>query len=107
MDRNENKERNSAESETRHFVRSHNKYAENAIFRKRDENTSILGERHTVILGITAGARKKRKPRMRWMGDIKSVTGHSVNDLNQLVKDRKKWKLLVNNLVKERKWTSI
>jgi hypothetical protein len=44
---------------------------------------------------------------MRWMDDIKSVTGFSVNDLNQLVKDRKKWKLLVNNTVKKRKRTYI
>ena len=43
-----------------------------------------------IMLGITAGARKKGKPRMRWMEEIKSVTEHSVNDLNQLVKDRKK-----------------
>jgi hypothetical protein len=35
-----------------------------------------------IMLGITAGARKKGKPRMQWM-DIKSVTGLSVNDLNQ------------------------
>ena len=42
-----------------------------------------------IMLGITAGTRKKGKPRMLWM-DIKSVTGLSVNDLNQLVKDRKK-----------------
>ena len=54
-----------------------------------------------IMLGITGGARKKWKPRMRWMDDIKNVTGLSVNDLNQLVKDRKKWHLLVNNIVKE------
>ena len=55
-----------------------------------------------IMLGITGGARKKGKLRMRWMDDIRSVTGLSVNDLNQLVKDRKKWKLLVNNIVKKR-----
>ena len=43
-----------------------------------------------IILGITAGARKKGKPRMRWTYYIKSVTGLSVNDLNQLVKDKEK-----------------
>ena len=42
-----------------------------------------------IMLGITAGIRKKGKPRMRWMDDIKSVTGLSVNDLNQLVKEEK------------------
>ena len=44
-----------------------------------------------IMLGITGGARKKWKPRMRWMDDIKNVTGLSVNDLNQLAEDRKKW----------------
>ena len=62
-----------------------------------------------IMLGITGGARKKGKPRMRWMGNIKRVTGLSVNDLNQLVKDKKKWKLLVNNIrvVKKRKRTNV
>ena len=40
---------------------------------------------------------------MRWNDDIKSITELSVNDLNQFVKDRKKWKLLVNYIVKKRK----
>jgi hypothetical protein len=60
-----------------------------------------------IMLGITGGARKKGKPRMWWMDDIKSLTGLSVNDLNQLVKDRKRCKFLVNNLVKKRKRTNI
>ena len=80
--------------------------AENAIFRTREEGTSILGEKFRLMLGITAGARKKGKPRMRWMDDIKSVTGLSVNDLNQLLKGRKSG-LLVNNTVKKRKWTNV
>ena len=39
-----------------------------------------------IVLGITAGAKKKGKPRMRWMDD-RSVNGISVNDVKQLVKD--------------------
>ena len=38
-----------------------------------------------IMLGITVGARKKGKPRIRWMDYIKSVTGLSLTDLNQLV----------------------
>jgi hypothetical protein len=38
------KQRHFEESVTKHFVRSHDKNAENAIFRTRDESTSILGE---------------------------------------------------------------
>ena len=59
-----------------------------------------------VMLGITAGARKKGKLHLQWMADIKSVTGLSVNDLNQLVKDRKKWHSLMNDIVKKRKLTN-
>ena len=58
------------------------------------------------MLGMTAGARKKGKPRMRWMDDIKRLTGLSVNDLNKLVKDRKKWRILVYKIVKKRKRTN-
>ena len=40
---------------------------------------------------------------MRWMDDVKSLTDLSINDfsdLYDLVKDRKKWNSLVNNIVK-------
>ena len=60
-----------------------------------------------IMLGITGGARKKGKLRMRWMDDIKSVTGLSLNDLNELVKDREKWRTLVYKIVKKRKRTNM
>ena len=41
------------------------------------------------------------------MNDIKSVTGLSLNYLNQLIKDRKKERTLVYNIVKKRKWTNV
>jgi hypothetical protein len=56
-----------------------------------------------IMLGITGGARKKGKPRMRWMDDITSVTGLSVNDLNQLVKDRKKVEIISEQHSQEEK----
>ena len=60
-----------------------------------------------IMLAMTGGARKKGKPRMRCMDDIRSVTGLRVNDLNQLVKDRKKWRTLVYNRVRKRKLTNV
>ena len=36
-----------------------------------------------IMVGITAGARKRGKPRMWWIDDIWSVTGLSVNNLKQ------------------------
>ena len=55
------------------------------------------------MLGVTGGARKNVKPRLRWMDDIKSVTGLSVNDLNQLVKDRKKVEIISEQHSQEEK----
>ena len=72
VDRKENKQRNFAESETKHLVRSHNKNAENAIFRTHDEDTSILGERYNA--GNNCRSKDKREAHRRWIDDIKSVT---------------------------------
>ena len=79
VDRKENKQRNFAESETKHFVRNHNK---NAIFRTSDESTSIFGE------NLEEQGRKGNPYEVD--GRHQKCTGLSVNDLNQLVKDRKK-----------------
>ena len=38
-------QRNSAENDIKYFVRSSDKNAKNVVFRTRDEDTSILGER--------------------------------------------------------------
>ena len=84
VDRRENKQRNFAESETRHFVRSHDKNAENVIFRICDEGISILGERYNA--GNNYRSKEKKGRPVCSMDDIKSVSGLSVNDLNQLVK---------------------
>ena len=47
---------------------------------------TYLSLKEGITLGITTGARKKAKHRMRWVEDVKSVTGPSVNDIKQLVK---------------------
>ena len=55
-----------AESETKHSVRSHEKNAENAIFRTRGEGTPILGE--DIMLGIIACARKRKERKEKKKG---------------------------------------
>ena len=52
------KQRNFAEMETKHYIRSYDKNAENGIFRTRDEDTSILGERYSA--GNNCRSREKR-----------------------------------------------
>ena len=72
------KETHFVENLTKHLVGSHDKNGEDAIFRTRDEGTSNLVERYNA--GNDCRSKKKRNPRIRWMDDIKSVTGLSVND---------------------------
>ena len=59
------------------------------------------------MLRITAGARKKKGSPVCGGETSKVVTGLSINDLNQLMEDRQKWKVLVNNMGKKRKWTNV
>ena len=47
-------------SETKHFIRSHDKNAENSIVWTHYKDTSILGGRYNAR--IIAGARKKGSP---------------------------------------------
>ena len=75
-----NKQRNFIENEIPYFVRSTDKNAKNGVFQTYD--TSILQK--DIMLGITAGARKKWKPYIQWMENIKSVTGRSVNNSKTL-----------------------
>ena len=60
------------------------------VFLKTVKNTCITEIRGLYTdAGNNCRSRKEGKCRMRWMDDIKSVTGLSVNGLNQLVKERK------------------
>ena len=49
VDRNVIRQINVAETGIKHFLRSHDKNAENAIFRTIDESTSILGEIYNAV----------------------------------------------------------
>ena len=62
VDRKVNKQTKFTESETKKFVRSHDINAKNSIFWTLDEITPILEK--DIMLGISAGAREKGKPRI-------------------------------------------
>ena len=66
---------------TKHFVRSRDKNAVNAIFRTRDANRPILGGIYNA--GNDCRSKEKREASYAVDGDIKSVTAHSVNDIKQ------------------------
>ena len=62
-------------NETKHFVRSLNKNANFGHVMRAHQSLE-----KDITLGITAVARKKGRPRMRWMDDIK-LNFCKVNDL--------------------------
>ena len=65
VDRKENKQRDFAESETKHFVRSHD-IAENAIFWTRDEGSPILGK---IYYNAGNNCRSKEKREVLYAAD--------------------------------------
>jgi hypothetical protein len=61
--------------------------------------TSILGEIYNA--GTNCKSKKEREAPYAVDGRHKSVTGLSLNDLNQLVKDGEKWRTLVYNIIRK------
>jgi hypothetical protein len=47
------------------------------------------------ILGQVVGHRRQGKPRMCWLDGIKEATGIHLELLKEIVQDRKKWRMLV------------
>ena len=62
---------------------------------------------YTLVAGQVAGQRKQEKPRMRWLDSIKEATGLRLEDLKEAVKDRKKWRTLVEEKTRNRVRTDV
>jgi len=48
-----------------------------------------------IMLEQVAGHRRQGKPRMRWLDSIKEATSLHLEVLKEIVQDRKKWRMLV------------
>jgi hypothetical protein len=60
-----------------------------------------------ITLGKVEGHRKQGKPRMQWLDSIKEATGLRLEDLNEAVQDRKKWRTLVEEKTRNRVRTNV
>ena len=91
MDIKEIKQRDFAESETKNFVISPDKNAENVTIRTRDEDLSNPGDIYNARNHYRGkgGGERDAQYGMLWMKDNKSVTGHSANDIKHLVQGTK------------------
>ena len=48
------------------------------------------------------GAGDKGRPRLRWIDSIKENTGFGLKKLKEIVKDRNKWRRLVEEMTRNR-----
>ena len=60
-----------------------------------------------IMVGQIEGHRKQGKPRMRWLDSIKEATGLRLKDLREAVRDRKKWRTLVEEKTRDRVRTNV
>jgi len=60
-----------------------------------------------IMLGQVAGHRKQGKPRMQWLDSIKEATSLRLEDLREVVQDRKKWRTLVEEKTQNRERTNV
>jgi len=60
-----------------------------------------------ITLGKVEGHREQGKPRMQWLDSIKEATGPRLEDLNEAVQDRKKWRTLVEEKTQNRVRTNV
>ena len=57
----------------------------------------------TLMLGKTEGRRRRGQQRMRWLDSITNTMGMNLNELQEMVKDRKTWCAAVHGVTKS--WT--
>jgi len=60
-----------------------------------------------IMLEQVEGHRKQGKPRMQWLDSIKEATGLRLGDLREVVQDRKKWCMLVEEKTRNRVRTNV
>jgi len=59
-----------------------------------------------IMIGQIDGCRRQGRPRLRWMDSIKENTGFGLEKLKEIVKDRNKWRRLVEEKTRNRERTN-
>ena len=56
-----------------------------------------------MLVGKCEGKRKRGRQRMRWLDNLKEVTGKDLKELKEMVQDRSKWRSFVQEITRSRK----
>jgi hypothetical protein len=54
------------------------------------------------MIGQVDGSRRQGRPRLRWIDNIKEITEFGLEKLREIVKDRNKWRRLVEEKTRNR-----
>jgi len=60
-----------------------------------------------IMIGEVDGCRRQGRPHLRWMESIKENTGFGLEKLKEIVKDRNKWRRLVEEKTRNRERINI
>ena len=67
-------------------------------FRPLMQRTDSLEK--TMMLGKIVGRRRSRQQRMRWLDDITNLMDISLSELQEMVKDREAWCVVLHEVTK-------
>ena len=56
----------------------------------------------SILAGKCEGKRNRGRQRMRWLDNLKEVTGKDLMELKELVQDRSKWRRFVQEITRSR-----
>jgi len=72
------------------------------LWSHHEETRELPGERNNARNNVSLGARRRGRPRMTWIDNIKSWTGLSVEESIRMTEDRDKWRKYVHGVASPR-----